>query len=233
MKLSKRLNTVASFLSEGSFFADIGTDHAYLPCYVCLHDKNARAIAGEVSEGPFQSAYKTVKDYRLENVISVRLGNGLEVIKDDPIHELVIAGMGGNLIANILENGKKYLGTVQRIITQPNIGEYHVRKWLFKNGFTLTNEVIIKENNHIYEILVADKETIINPYQPDQLEKQLLFGPIFLKKKPPIFYEKWGRRFAQTKKIITQMHQAEITDIKKLRKLELELKWIEEVIKND
>lgn len=233
MKLSKRLYAVATFLSQGSFFADIGTDHAYLPCYVCLQDKNAHAIAGEVSEGPFKSAYKTVKAYGLENVIDVRLGNGLEVLQDDQITELVIAGMGGALITEILENGKKTLDTVQRIITQPNIGERRVRKWFLNNGFTLTNEVIIKEGNHIYEILVADKGVEANPYQMDQFDKQIYFGPLLLNEKSPIFYEKWQSNLYKTKDIINQMKQAKIKNKAKLHKLKLELEWIKEVLQNE
>src|SRR5699024_6975282 len=102
---SNRLKTIASFLSTGTFFADIGTDHAYLPCYVCLNDKQARAIAGEVNEGPYQSACETVRSHHLTEQIEVRKGDGLHVLKQDPVDELVIAGMGGALITNILNNG--------------------------------------------------------------------------------------------------------------------------------
>lgn len=233
MKISKRLKTIASFISPGSFFADIGTDHAYLPCYVCLHDNNARAIAGEVAEGPYQSAYETVKSYGLNHNISVRLGNGLEVIKDDSITELVIAGMGGSLISHILENGKQHLKTVQKIITQPNIGEYHVRKWFDENGFIITNERILKENGRIYEIIVADKNATIDPYQEDRYEKQLFFGPLLLKEKSPIFHEKWSYQFEKQQDIIQQMNQAKTKNKSKLNRFMLELEWIEEVLHNE
>src|SRR5690625_254647 len=98
INLSKRLTTIATFLPSGAYFADIGSDHAYLPCYVCIHDKEARAIAGEVNEGPYNSACETVKAYELNNQIEVRLGDGLHVIDNEQIKQVVIAGMGGSLI---------------------------------------------------------------------------------------------------------------------------------------
>jgi len=233
MKLSMRLTTVASFLSKGTFFADIGTDHAYLPCYVCLHDDNARAIAGEVSEGPFHSAQDTVKKYGLKHVIDVRLGNGLEILRDAQISELVIAGMGGTLIKDILESGKKYLKTIDRIIIQPNLGEYRVRKWLINNGFTLVNEVILKENSKIYEILVADRDVDDHPYQTGFHDQQLFFGPYLLQEKSPVFIEKWFIQHKKKQHIITQMRKAKTDDKIKLHRLEMELKWIEEVLQSE
>src|SRR5690625_4730954 len=113
MKISKRLEVIASFLTEGSRFADIGTDHAYLPCYICINDQEASAIAGEKNKGPYEQAKKNVQRYQLEERIEVRLGDGLEVLEDAQITELIIAGMGGPLIVDILQKGKQYLHTVQ------------------------------------------------------------------------------------------------------------------------
>src|SRR5699024_8793468 len=69
INLSKHLTTVTIFLPSGAFFVYIGFDHAYLFCYVCKHDKQARAIAGEVNAGPYYSACETVKAYELTNQI--------------------------------------------------------------------------------------------------------------------------------------------------------------------
>lgn len=91
IKLSKRLKMVASFISEGTFFADIGSDHAYLPCYICLKDEKARAIAGEVREGPYKRAEETVAAYQLSDKVEVRLGDGLQIINsDEGVKELVV-----------------------------------------------------------------------------------------------------------------------------------------------
>ena len=229
INLSKRLTAVASFLPQGAYFADIGSDHAHLPCFVCLEDDSARAIAGEVNIGPYESAYETVRSYNLTNRVEVQLGDGLEVLADTKVSELVIAGMGGSLITSILNNGKQYLHSVKRIIAQPNIGEKNVRIWFIKNGFTITNEVIIKESNHIYEILVADRDAKANPYLAEIQEKQLLFGPLLLKNKSKIFREKWRFQEIKLGQVIDQMKQATVQNIEKINQLEKELRWIKEV----
>lgn len=231
VKLSKRLKVVASFLSTGTFFADIGSDHAYLPCYVCLNDKTARAVAGEVNKGPFDRALKTVAKYKLSDLIDVRLGDGLNVLNNEEVCELVIAGMGGSLITRLLEDGEHHLNSVKRIIAQPNINAKSVRKLFDQNGFILTQEAIIEEDHQIYEILIADKGIQNNPYSDRIKEKQLLFGPILLNDKSKTFLKKWKYECENMEKIISQMKQAKAHNDEKLIQFEKELKWIKEVLK--
>src|SRR5699024_7809398 len=128
VKLSRRLQTVANYLPKGAFFADIGTDHAHLPCYVCMNDETARAIASEVAAGPFELTQNPLKRYQLADVIDVLTVDRLEVIKGENIAQLVISGMGGTLIRSILQVGKIKRHSVQRIIVQPNIEAQFVRK---------------------------------------------------------------------------------------------------------
>src|SRR5699024_10323671 len=123
--------------------------------------------------------------------VEIRLGDGLQVLKRDEITELVIAGMGGSLIKNILKDGIEKLHRVKRIIAQPNMDARNIRKWFLLNGYIITDETIIEENEHIYEIIVADR----NEFQPTSKsvlnEKQLLFGPLLIKEKNSIFLKKW------------------------------------------
>src|SRR5690625_156672 len=233
INLSKRLATVATFLPSGAFFADIGSDHAYLPCYVCKHDKQARAIAGEVNEGPYNSACETVKAYELNNQIEVRLCDGLHVIDNEQIKQVVIAGMGGSLIAKILEEGRQYLSNVERIIAQPNIGEINVRKWFLENRFLLKEETIVEENGHLYEILVADKGENDLAYTDQELNKQLFFGPLLLQEKSSAFIKKWTLQKRKQQQSIAQIKLATVQDNEKIKQLEREFQWIEEVLLNE
>lgn len=108
-KLSKRLEAVASFVPTGAIVADIGSDHAYLPCYLIHKGIVNKAIAGEVVKGPFESAVKQVKLEGLEESITVRLADGLEAIKEtDGVNTVTIAGMGGPLIVSILEKNQNF-----------------------------------------------------------------------------------------------------------------------------
>lgn len=233
INLSKRLSTIASFISTGTYFADIGSDHAYLPCYVCLHDRTITAIAGEINEGPYNSALETVRSYDLESHVKVRLGDGLEVIKNEQVQEVVIAGMGGSLIKNILTSGNQQLEKVSRIITQPNIGEENVRIWFMHNGYTLIDEQIIEENNLYYEILVGEKGNKKSPYQKEIEAKQLFFGPILLKNQSEQFLNKWTFNRKKYEQIIKDMKHAKHKDEAKIKQFETKLAWITEVVEND
>ncbi|AUJ26247.1 MULTISPECIES: tRNA (adenine(22)-N(1))-methyltransferase [Virgibacillus] len=230
-KISKRLKLVASFLSTGAKFADIGSDHAYLPCYVCQKDPTATAVAGEVNVGPFQRAIETVKAYGLEQQIDVRLGNGLEVFEAEEVNQLVIAGMGGSLIHDILESGKTKLTSVEQIIAQPNVDARAVRKWMIHHGFTITDEDIIEENRHCYEIINAKRLDTPDNKQLD--EKDLLFGPILLRSKPPAFYKKWNEEARKLEYVLQQLKQAKQVDQKKYEQFTKEWRWMKEVLSNE
>lgn len=206
-KLSKRLETVVSFIQPRMKIADIGSDHAYLPCYAVRQGITPFAIAGEVVDGPYQSALEQVNKAGLSNFISVRKGDGLEVIEPHEVDCIIIAGMGGTLITNILEKGKQKLGAIQRLILQPNVASEKVRLWLYENNWQLINEELIKEDGKFYEILVAEPGDPSAPYV--DLEKEILFGPFLLRKKDQIFQEKWLLELNKLEMILNNLEKAE------------------------
>ncbi|KEZ51046.1 tRNA (adenine(22)-N(1))-methyltransferase [Metabacillus indicus] len=208
VNLSKRLKTVADYIPEGAVLADIGSDHAYLPCYALLNGLAASAVAGEVVEGPYQSAKKQVKKSGLEDVISVRLGSGLEVIGPNEVTCITIAGMGGALIEKILDAGKEKLQGVQRLILQPNIHAHHIREWLLQNGWELVNEEILEEDGKIYEILVGERGDAKAPYQDVSLETGLLVGPHLMRKQSSTFIKKWSQEKEHYKRILENISKA-------------------------
>lgn len=232
IQLSERLKKVASYLPESALFADIGSDHAYLPCYVCIHDSTSRAIAGEVNEGPFQAAVNQVTEQGLRERIEVRKGDGLNVIEQGEVEQVTIAGMGGKLIRHILEHGKDKLTKTERIITQPNIDAKVLREWFIQHNYVLLHEEILEEDGHIYEILVADKGDPLAPYT-DEREKELFFGPFLLKKQDPAFIKKWMHERDKLVKITEQMRQAAQPDEDKIKQFKNQIQWIEEVLNHE
>lgn len=232
IQLSERLKKVASYLPEAALFADIGSDHAYLPCYVCIHDPSSRAIAGEVNEGPFQAAVSQVTLQELQDRIEVRKGDGLNVVEEGEVEQVTIAGMGGKLIRNILEEGKNKLSKVNRIVAQPNLDARILREWFIQHDYVLVQEAILEEDGHIYEVLVADKGDSLAPYT-DNREKELLFGPYLLQKKNPSFIEKWTRERNKLKKITRQMREATQPDEEKIQQFQDQINWIEEVLNHE
>ncbi|HFU4012515.1 TPA: tRNA (adenine(22)-N(1))-methyltransferase TrmK [Streptococcus suis] len=185
-KLSRRLEAVASYVPQGARLADVGSDHAYLPLFLVEQGRIDFAVAGEVVQGPYQSALQNVEQAGQSDKIAVRLANGLAAVElDDQVSTVTIAGMGGRLIAEILEAGKDKLGSVERLVLQPNNREDDVRHWLVENDFQLIAEEILEENDKIYEILVAEKGNV------DLTADQLRFGPYLLEEQSATFQKKW------------------------------------------
>lgn len=230
-KLSDRLATVANYIPKGSRIADIGSDHAYLPCHMVKNGAVRYAIAGEVAEGPYQSALKQVQLEGLTESIVVRKGDGLEVIEAGEVDCITIAGMGGTLITSILEAGKDKLVNVERLILQPNVGAHAIRKWLSEHNWKLVSESILKEDGKIYEVLVAQYGTG-EAGDSDSDELDLLFGPYLLKEKNEAFCEKWESEKRNWQRILHQLEHAEQNDssLEKKRELEKKLKMVEEVL---
>ncbi|MBW3114301.1 MULTISPECIES: tRNA (adenine(22)-N(1))-methyltransferase [Bacillaceae] len=230
-QLSKRLETVVSYIPKQSKIADIGSDHAYLPCYAVNKGIASSAIAGEVVKGPFLSAKKQVEDAQLTKEVEVRLGNGLEVIAPGEVECITIAGMGGTLIASILEAGKDKLTNDPRLILQPNVSARSIRTWLMDNEWDLIGEEILEEDDKLYEILIAEKGNPKSHYSKD-IEKELLLGPFLMKEKNAAFIKKWNQELHQWKNILNNMERAEKTEALEQRKNELnkKIKMVEEVL---
>lgn len=228
MKLSKRLTTVASYVPQGARIADIGSDHAYLPSYLAVENTCAFAIAGEVVQGPFDSAVQTVRENELEHIISVRLGDGLNVVTpQDEINTITICGMGGDLIVRILEEGRQKgkLETVDTLILQPNVDAQHVRQWLMAQQYKIEAEEILEENKKIYEIIVAKPSEEAVNYSPSQLQ----FGVFLPLEKNDAFVQKWQSEIDKYEKVIRSLQKSSLSvedKIAHFRALQQEIKEI-------
>lgn len=157
MKLTPRLQTIAELVPNGGIIADIGTDHAYLPVYLIENKIVQEAIAADINVGPLRNAEKTINSYKYNKYIETRLGSGLTPIKPNEVDTVVIAGMGGLLIRDILQESIEVVRTVKTLILQPMVAQDEVRKWLCGNGLKIDNERLAKEGNKLYEILVVTK----------------------------------------------------------------------------
>lgn len=230
VNLSKRLQVVADYVEKGARLADIGSDHAYLPCYLAQNKQIDCAVAGEVVEGPFLNAVNEVSRLNLEETVSVRLGDGLQVLNDfDDITTITIAGVGGPLIVRILEEGKQLRKRTgqETLILQPNVNEQTVREYLMNESYAIESETILEENGKRYEIIKAKPAA----EKPDYDEKDLLFGPFLREEKLPVFKDKWTAEAGKTRYVMEQMEKAEQTDKEKIEELDARLNLIEEMIK--
>lgn len=228
--LSKRLTTVAQYVPQGAHLADIGSDHAYLPASLIINHRINFAIAGEVAKGPFENEKKEIRQLGLEKVLIPRLADGLAAVTaDDGIDTVTIAGMGGSLIAKILDEGQDRLSGVKKLILQPNVGENRVREWLMNHQYQIQNEQILEEDHHIYEIIVAEPTVCPVRYG----EKELLFGPLLLEQTSAIFNAKWQAELKRCEKTVVQMRQAKTIPEDHLMTMQKKINLIKEVLPDD
>lgn len=223
--MNKRLNTLAKMVDKGSRVADIGTDHAYLPIELMNENKVSYAIASDIAAGPLQNAKDDIVAAGFENKIETRLGAGLSTItKTDRIDTVVIAGMGGKLMVQILDDALNNGFKFKNLVLEPNIGEPGVRKWLTEHQYRILTEDLIAEAGHTYELIKAklgeEKESLT--------EKELYFGPFILKEKNPVFYQKWQGQLVYHEKLLTNLNKAKKKDHNRIKQIEKELKFIKE-----
>ena len=205
--ISKRLELVASFVPQGAILLDVGSDHAYLPIELVERGKIKSAIAGEVVEGPYQSAVKNVEAHGLNEKIQVRLANGLAAFEEaDQVSVITIAGMGGRLIARILEEGLDKLANVERLILQPNNREDDLRIWLQDNDFQIVAESILEEAGKFYEILVVEAG------QMKFSASDVRFGPYLSKEVSPVFVKKWQKEAAKLEFALGQIPEKNLEE---------------------
>lgn len=205
--ISKRLELVASFVPQGAVLLDVGSDHAYLPIELVERGQIEAAIAGEVVEGPYQSAVKNVEAHGLKEKIQVRLANGLAAFEEeDQVSVITIAGMGGRLIATILEEGLDKLANVERLILQPNNREDDLRIWLQDNGFQIVSESILEESGKFYEILVVEAG------QMKLSVNDLRLGPFLSKEVSPVFVQKWQKEATKLEYALSQIPEKNLEE---------------------
>ncbi len=222
MKLSRRLSAIASYIPPGSPVADIGTDHAYLPVYLVKQGISPRVIAADLHNAPFQSALRTVESHALGDKISVRLGDGLKVLRPGEAEIVVIAGMGGSTMEKIFSQSPKVLKKVQRLVLQPMTGAETVRQWLWDNEWTLLDEDLIAEDGRLYELLVA--------VPGQELPRDPFIGPRLIEKRHPLLIKLLEQKEQQLAGILAGVSKsADPATREKISELEEKLEKIRKV----
>ncbi|WP_415782743.1 tRNA (adenine(22)-N(1))-methyltransferase, partial [Cohnella lubricantis] len=145
-KLSERLSALAAWVPQGARFADIGTDHALLPVYLAEAGRVKSAVAGDVNKGPVEAARRQVASAGLNDIISVRQGDGLTVLAPGEVDTVCIAGMGGSLMVRLLNQAGERLDGVRTLILSPHVAEDQVRHWLVGHAYVLEGERLIEED---------------------------------------------------------------------------------------
>ncbi|HHW41288.1 MAG TPA: SAM-dependent methyltransferase [Syntrophomonadaceae bacterium] len=207
MKIAERLARIAGYVIPGVPVADIGTDHALLPVYLVQRGISNRVIAGDLNRGPLDAARTTVARYGLEKLIDIREGDGLQVLQPGEAAVIVIAGMGGAKIRDILAASPEVLKGVKRLILQPQGGEALLRRWLLENNWALTDEELVCEDSRFYIIIVS--EPLPQSEEYSKFEIGLLdIGPRLLEKKHPLLIPYLNRRIQSIEDVVKSLDGA-------------------------
>ena len=167
MELTPRLQAIAEQVPQGAHFADVGTDHGYLPVWLLCSGRIDRAIAADLREGPLDRARETAQRYGVAEKISFRLCNGLSAIRPEEADTIAIAGMGGETIISILE-AAPWTKEETLLLLQPMTGCAELRLWLQEHGYQITRENIASEGKRLYSILSV-KGGEMSPLSPAEL----------------------------------------------------------------
>ena len=138
--------------------ADIGTDHGYLPVYLLQTGKILRAVAADINAGPLASAKETVTACGLQERVELRQSDGLKNIDVSDITDIVIAGMGGELICQIIGECPKLQDPAKRLILQPMTQAPYLRRWLCRNGYAIAAESPAEAGGKFYAVISARYE---------------------------------------------------------------------------
>ena len=152
LELTPRLQLLADWVPQGAKFADIGTDHAYLPVWLTLQGRLQCAIASDLRKGPLERARETGRTYGAGN-IDYRLANGLADVKPEEADVIAIAGMGGETIAAILQAAPWTADGQHTLLLQPMTKDHELRRYLMEHGYCITREALVYDRGTIYPVM--------------------------------------------------------------------------------
>lgn len=204
MRISERLKCVAENVSKNSIVADIGCDHAYTSIYLIKNNIARYVYAMDVNKGPLLRAKQNVEMFDMQDKISVILSNGLKEVKPEyNIETVLISGMGGNLMIDILSAGKVSEIKYKELILQPQSHISDLRKFLHNNGYKIINEEMVYEESKYYNIIKcipgADAE-----YSEDEYE----YGRLLLLDRSDVFIDYLKYLCEKNNQIIVNLKEA-------------------------
>ncbi len=182
--ITNRLAAAAGFVRRGARVCDVGTDHAYLPIFLCKAGIAERALATDINEGPCERAMQNIKLHKCSDKIEVRRADGLDLAADFAPTDIVICGMGGELIRDIVLRSCLTRKEGVRLVLQPMTKATALRRALVANGFSIVGEALAKDDR-IYQVICAEYTGC--PSRISDLEA--LLGPVNMIEKAPLFAE--------------------------------------------
>ena len=222
MKINNRLKTIGDLVPLSAYPLDIGCDHALLSIYLVKEKGFSKTVASDNKSGPLKKAKENVNFYKVSDKVKLIEAEGLDSYTDG-IDTITISGMGGLNINKILDDNRKYLKNINTIILSPNNYSDAVKRKLIKLGYHIDNEVLVKENNIIYQIFVFKRGKKYYSY------KKIFLGPVLSKKRDNLTLEYYRNLLENKKALLKALPKSFRTKIKVTKK---EIKYLEDIMNN-
>ena len=227
MQLEGRLKLIADLVPHCATLADVGTDHGYIPIYCAQQEICRKAIAMDVNAGPLKRADININKYGFEGKIETRLSDGLQNLQPGEADTIVIAGMGGQLIMNILDAGNNAITPDTLLILQPMLAAKELREYLYANGFEITGEHVIREENKFYNIIAAQRGS----YTPDASD--IYIGRNLSKNSPEVYAEYLNYKIRVNSKILDGLQRSNTDKSEEIDLVQRELDIFKEALDNE
>lgn len=221
IKLSNRLLTVASLVTEGNVLADVGTDHGYIPIYLLQKGQIPKAIAMDINAGPLERAKEHVAQFGLGDYIETRLSDGVDALVPGEADSVLIAGMGGGLVLHILSDGEAVCKQAKELILQPQSELERVRAYLWMNGYVIFEEDMVLEDEKFYPMMRVQYQGVLDV---ESAENELFcrYGRGLLEMAHPVLLQYLEREKKVYTDIKKNLENTKLSDKTKERLLEVE-----------
>jgi tRNA (adenine22-N1)-methyltransferase len=226
MELSIRLGKTASLVEPCGCVADIGTDHAYIPIYLVKKGICGRAIASDINRGPIKKAERNISLHGLTDKIECRVGPGLNTLKKGEADVAIIAGMGGNLIRDILEERLDLFREFRYAVLQPVQNPEVLREYIYSKGYDIVDEELCIDENKYYEIMKIRFDE--KKYEVDEIFFEV--SEKLYKEKHPEIKDFIRHKAEKYRKILDKIQDETALALERKKELEKKLRKLEEML---
>ena len=230
--LSKRLQVIASFVTAGNRIADIGCDHWFVPIYLVKQLISPKAIAMDIGKGPLQRAAGHIQESGLEDRIETRLSNGMEQLKIGEVDTVILSGIGGPLMIQILEAGKEVVQSLKELVLSPQSEVEEVRRYLTAHHYLISEEKMVLEDGKYYVVMHVVIGEQIGNESKEWGNLEYRYGNSLLKSGEEVFlsYLRWEER--TKKQLLEKLRKTKTSrSMERQKELEDDLHMIQEAWK--
>lgn len=236
IKISKRLEAVASYCPVEAKVVDVGSGHGKLPLYLCQAGVASQVIAVELNTNPLANIRRLVQPY--VDQVEVRTGNGLQPVCAEEMEVVCIAGLSALIMTQILETATAKLTMTTRLILQPTRYPQVVRQWLLDNGWELIAEQMVEEKSRrkpkTHTILVAEQGNPFNPYQADKrlsVSDLIYLGPFLWRSRSTLLRYQIEREIERWQKAVRRFTISDVEESDKKRvQIEKHIGWLQSLL---